>query len=276
MKDNYIKTSTLLSLVFLLVIFSGSEGFEGYVHYPMHGNVIFPMNESPIEITEMRIAIISLGDYGRGTKIRTEYLLRNTDGSHFKSKVAFPVLSNCVGDCTETPHDFKVTLNDVPILPTLEKMKLKDYYLMLYGHARSIDSKKSYHEKQGIMDKDYDMSLFVWHISAKVGEKVLLVCEYTIDAFWDPGIETLIVDLSPLILWRKLPDRVLINLTLPQELIDNLRRPSLVKWPKVDIKPNAHKIVENRLEWSFSKKSLEKVTHLWLDVDYRAPGVVGD
>src|SRR4030043_132077 len=104
--------SKILITIFTLLITVSAYSFEGYEKYPMRGSTIFPLKEVNVKLTEIKVLMYreEKGIMGGITKTTAEHVVENITDKEANFKVAFPIESSCINNCTELPQDFKVSV----------------------------------------------------------------------------------------------------------------------------------------------------------------------
>jgi len=253
-------------IIICLVLASQAYGFEGYGNHPMYGNSIFPLTDVNIKLSEIKVTMVSKAN-DIATKVDSEYVFENLSKKEVKFEVAFPVESNCLG-CTQMPDDFKVLVNNGTITTSKSKIMNKDFLQRV-------------HKALGIKDTEdqkeiYEIPLIMWEVSFKPREKKIITTRYTMEWSGDPRGAYLALDLGVLYLWKGNIDKAYFKITLPRDLIDDIKAKDPSRWPKITIKPPKYKMKDHALEWFFKDLRQKKVYRISVAVDYSKPGVIGD
>jgi hypothetical protein len=261
-----MKACQAIFIIICLVLASQAYSFEGYDNHPMYGNSIFPLADVNIKLSEIKVIMVSRKN-DIATKVASEYVFENLSKKDVKFEVAFPVESNCLG-CTRMPDDFKVSVNNRTVKTSTSKIMSKDFYPRI---RKALGLKDTADQKE-----IYEIPLIMWEVSFKPREKKIITTGYTMEWLGDPRGAYLALDLSVLYLWQGKIDKAYFKLTLPQDLIDDIKAKDPSRWPKITIEPPKYKMKDHALEWFFKDLRQKKVYRISVGLDYRKPGVIGD
>jgi hypothetical protein len=251
----------IISIIVTSIVTFQAYSFEGYDKYPMKGNVIFPLTDVDVKLAEISVLMQSTEDVGIPTK--AEYILENLSSKEIKFKMGFAIDSSVIvfGESAKMPDDFKVSVNNETVKTSTSKIGTQYFYTDRQGKK---------------IAREQEIPLIMWELSFKPREKKIITTTYTMEWLLDPGAKSLEYDLSRLNLWKGNIDKAYFRLTLPGDLIDDIKAKDPSRWPKVTINPPKYIIKDHALEWSFKDLKKEKINDISIDVNYRKPGVVGD
>jgi len=258
-----MKNFLAIFTIICLALASQTYGYMGYDKYPMIGNVVFPLKDVDIKLSEISILIENTEKEGIDTKVTAEYMLENLNSKEINVKVGFAIDSYVivVGESAKIPADFKVLVDNRTIKTSASKIMTKYFGIDSEGKRSAIEQQ---------------IPSIMWEVSFKSKEKKPITTTYTLEWYLGPGYKVLKLDLARLNLWKGNIDKAHFRLTLPKELIDNIKAQDPSRWPKITIEPPKYKIKDHALEWSFKDLKKEKINAISIDVNYRKPGVVGD
>ncbi|MEW6714863.1 MAG: hypothetical protein AB1306_07215 [Nitrospirota bacterium] len=274
--------------IYLIVLFSTlvsilqAYGYEGYEKFPMKGNSIFPLTDVNIKLSEINVLMENKKRKDVAIKVISEYFFENLSNEGITFKVALPVVSDCLG-CTKMPDGFSISVNNNPIQTSTGKIIAKDFLFRIYKERSFREGEKIYPPKE-ISERVDEIPLIIWELSFKPNEKKKIVATYIMEWYIDPGAESLEYDLSTLYLWKGNIEKASFRLILPQELIDvtDIKTGNAFKWrwpkPKITIQPENYEVnkTNNSIEWFFRNLNKKRIGYITVDLDYRAPGIVGE
>jgi len=255
-----MKTVQAIFLIFSIISASQVYGWY-YDEYPMKGNVIFPLTDVDVKLTEISVLMESTEEEGiMATK--AEYKLENLTPREINFKVGFAIEPHySIGKSVKMPDDFKVSINNRTVKISTSKIMTK--YFVTDRQGKTIT-------------REQEIPLIMWEVSFKSREEKIITTTYTLEWFKGPGYDVLKLQLARLNLWKGDMDKAYFRLTLPADLIDNIKAKNPSRWPKITIEPPKYKIKDRALEWVFKDLKKEKINDISIDVNYRKPGVVGD
>jgi len=235
-----MKKAIFLITIFVLLISSVAFSFEGYERYPMLGNTIYPLTDVDVKLSEVNIQTNK-----DSSEIVSTFVLENLTNEQQTFKVAFPIVSNCIGDCTAMPPDFVVTIDGRQIGTTLSTLGKT-----LFVRMRAIVSEDA--AKQYKFEKE---KAIIWEVALKPKERKAVTCRYSLNWYFEPPQEVLMVDLTPTILWKGNIDKVHFRLYLPKLV----KAAVASKTARVKIQPPTG-AEGNRdfIEWNFKNLDLRK------------------
>ena len=258
-----VKSKILITIFTLLITFP-AYSFEGYDKYPMQGNTIFSLGEVNIKLSEIRVIMDreEKGIMGGSTKITADHILENLADKEVNFKVAFPIESSCLSNCTEMPRDFKVSINGKPIQTSMSKILSKELEERIERKLSSNNIKLEKQDKKHAETtaKEYEIPLIVWDISLKPKEKKTIICAYTLEWEFSPGTDSatdqFIYNLLPIILWKGKVEKAYFKLILPRRLIDYIKSGKA----KISINPkDYYKREDNVIEWFFQNLDFKRI-----------------
>jgi len=241
--------------IFTLLITVSAYSFEGYEKYPMRGSTIFPLKEVNVKLTEIKVLMYreEKGIMGGITKTTAEHVVENITDKEANFKVAFPIESSCINNCTELPQDFKVSVNGKFVQSVLTKIPRQEYEKRIREKIGSNNIKRErLNEDREKKARNYQLPLIVWDISLKPGEKKTISCSYSLEWEFSPATNSatdqFIYNLLPAILWKGKIEKANFKLILPRRLIDYIKS----RAAEIDVYPEQYyKKTDNVIEWFF-------------------------
>ena len=259
-RSRKMKTVQAIFLIFSIILASQVYGWY-YDEYPMKGDVIFPLTDVDVKLREISVLMEST-EKEDIIATKAEYILENLSSKEINFKAGFAIEPHySIGKRVQMPDDFKVSVNNKTVKTSTSKIMIK--YFVTDRQGKTIT-------------REQEIPLIMWEVSFKPKEKKIITTTYTLEWFRGPGYDVLKLQLARLNLWKGDMDKAYFRLTLPADLIDNIKAKDHSRWPKITIEPPKYKIKDHALEWFFKDLKKEKINDISIDVNYRKPGVVGD
>ena len=228
-----------LIVIFVLIIISESYGVVGYELYPMDGNTIFPLSDVNVKLSEVNLLMNENGE------VDSKFTVENLESKVINFKIAFPLQSACINNCTRPPADFIVKIGGEPIQTSIIELNKKDFL------ERMRERLLPKIAKQITLSKE---KAIVWDIALKPKERLTITCSYRLEWYFEPPQRILILRLTPGILWKGNIDKIHFKFSFPKWLIKDIESDRA----EVNIEPESNFTRNNRaIEWEFKNVDLK-------------------